>query len=328
MLCVVVVLVVVVVGLTRSVVCLVVGRVRGVSVSAIACKKPYLSAYGPVGCGQCMPCRIRHQRVWVHRNMLELATHKHSAFVTLTYDDDHRPDNWSLDPRDLQLWLKRFRSRVEPLRFRFFAAGEYGEDRIGQSGRPHYHLIVYGFRSCLHGVTRHVEHCCSQCDIVRETWGKGHVALGEVNAASVGYCAGYVVKKMTSKDDRRLDGRFPEFMRSSRRPGIGVPAVSGIADAMLEHQLDVLLEDVPAALRFGSSYAGLGRVIRRKLRVAMGRSADTPESVLTRMRHEHVARMSFVGVDDSYAAGKEEVQQRAAMVTARAAIYSKSEKLK
>jgi len=168
----------------------------------------------PAGCGQCMPCRINRRRLWTHRMMLESYKHAENSFLTLTYDDEHLPARGSLDPSHTQKWLKRFRKAIAPRKVRFYLVGEYGD----QSQRPHYHAALFGVGP--DGIVVNNEYC-SVPDIVSRTWGKGHVMLGSLTSASAQYICGYVTKKMTSKFDPRLNGRYPEFARMSRRPGIG-----------------------------------------------------------------------------------------------------------
>ena len=93
-----------------------------------------------VPCGKCLGCRKAHARQWAIRLVHEAQLHPTSAwFVTLTYDDGSLPDNGSLDPRDLQLFLKKLR-RKHRRKLRYYACGEYGD----ASDRPHYHLVLYG----------------------------------------------------------------------------------------------------------------------------------------------------------------------------------------
>lgn len=91
---------------------------------------------------------------------------------------------------------------------------------------------------------------------------------------------------MTGKDDVRLKGRFPEFCRMSLRPGIGFNALDDVASSLLEHNLEGAIDDVPSVLRHGMRQLPLGRYLRRRLRVLIGRSPDTPEVVLAKMAEE------------------------------------------
>lgn len=250
------------------------------------CRKPFAKGGALFPCGQCLPCRYNRRRIWTHRIMLESLCHGDNAFVTLTIDDDHLvfPDGGllpTLVPSDLTLFLKRFRKAVAPARIRFFAVGEYGD----QSERPHYHLAIFGFPSCRRGNTvrsRATGKCCDVCDLVSDAWGKGLVYLGSLSPHSAGYVAGYVVKKMTAGDDMRLQGRYPEFSRMSRRPGLGAEFMHEVASTLLTHNLEAL-PDVPMALRHGAKELPLGRYLRMKLRKLIGRDEKTPEVVLKEM---------------------------------------------
>lgn len=242
------------------------------------CRKPYTTSGGQVhGCGQCMPCRINRRRIWEHRIGLEAQQYDANAFVTLTYSDDKLPEGLTLRPPDVQAWLKKLRSRVAPSRFRFFLVGEYGDE----SERPHYHAALFGFPACCYGQSRYSERrntCCYWCDLVRDTWGHGHVFLGTLEADSTRYICGYVTKKMTAKDDDRLGGRYPEFMRCSLRPGIGHSSLWEVADVLMRYNLASI--DVPDSLAHGRSKKMLGRYLRSSLRKMVGKDGKAPQETL------------------------------------------------
>lgn len=230
------------------------------------CKKPYMQGVLAFGCGQCNPCRINRRRTWAHRIMLESLTHGDSSFVTLTYDDEFLPEGGSLDPVDPQKWLKRIRKAFHPAKLRYFLVGEYGDNTF----RPHYHCALFGLAPSL-------------TSLVEETWGLGNVMVGTLTVQSAQYIAGYVTKKMTSKEDDRLCGRLPEFSRMSLRPGIGAKAMEDVADVLSSGQgaLNVAaVGDVPMALNHGRNSLPLGRYLRRQLRERLGLSSDTPAASL------------------------------------------------
>lgn len=249
------------------------------------CSSPItVSGLGVVGCGQCIPCRINKRREWVGRLSLEAGLYSDNAFITLTYDDEHLPTlagpqlpgdthRPTLVPKHLQDFLKRFRKAVEPTKVRYYAVGEYGDD----TERPHFHIALFNYPSCLWGQTRPKKSCCVICDLVRDTWGMGNVYLGTLEDSSMNYIAGYVLKKLTSKDDIRLNGRYPEFSRMSLRPGIGADAMHDAASTVLEFNLVESQGDVPSALRHGSRILPLGRYLRRHLRTLSTGSPDAPE---------------------------------------------------
>lgn len=208
--------------------------------------------------------------------MLEAAQYKENCFVTLTYDPEKLPKDLCVWPRELQLFLKKHRKVTE--KFRFFGVGEYGE----VSGLPHYHLALFGHPTCLYTQTRRKRTglCCTICEAVRLSWGKGFVFLGTLEQQSMAYVAGYISKKMTKASDPRLEGRAPEFSRMSLKPGIGYGMMHDLASTLLEYNLHEKLIDVPTTLQHGPTKYPLGRYLRRSLRHLIGRDKKTPQAAL------------------------------------------------
>lgn len=214
--------------------------------------------------------------------MLEAAQYKENAFVTLTYSDDNIPRGNSLDPRDLQKFIKRLR-KSQATKLRYYAVGEYG----GTTGRPHYHLALFNYQSCEYGITRERKgkfSCCAACDSVARTWGLGKVQLGTLEEKSAAYIGGYVSKKYTQAQSET--NRHPEFTRMSLRPGIGLGLMHDVASTLLQHSLEGELIDVPISLRHGTHQWPLGRYLRRKLRTFIGRPANAPKAVLELQKQE------------------------------------------
>jgi len=208
--------------------------------------------------------------------MLESYKHAKNAFVTLTYDKDKLDEKeyWKIDslcPKDLQDFLKRLRRRVSPCPVRFFGCGEYGEE----SGRAHFHLAIFGLGP-------------EDAEQIDAAWGNGFSFTGELTHDSAQYVAGYVTKKMTARDDPRLNGRHPEFARMSLRPGIGAAAVSDLADVLTSGPgCDALADvgDVPHALLLERKSFPLGKYIRGKLREKLNfPDKKTPREALDRWK--------------------------------------------
>ena len=281
----------------------------------------------PVGCGQCMPCRINRRRVWQSRIVLESLCHERSCFVTLTYNEEHFPDGGSVRPRDVQLWVKRFRKRVSPQRVRFFLVGEYGSD----TWRPHYHVMLFGVgMECL--------------PLVEETWRDrekasiGFVHVGECNKDTAGYIAGYTTKKLTRLADPALGGRAPEFARMSSRPGIGADAVLVLAEALSDgfglEELEVT-GDVPMAVKVGGKLKPLGRYLRGKLREEVGFTEEYKEEIVSRFFAEKSSELSdlfLVALSDRSALSAKEAlvnlnRGRVAFLEARSKIFQARSKL-
>lgn len=260
------------------------------------CKKPVLVKGMYYPCGQCIPCRIKRKREWTHRIMLESGLQSDNTFITLTYSDETLPlmnldgtalmsttQVSTLRKSDMQLFLKRFRAAIAPLKIRLVYVGEYGDI----SERPHYHAAIFGYPNCLRGKTRYLvgpnrtqKSCCVHCDLIMRTWGRGHVMLGSLTAESAQYIAGYVTKKMTSSTDSRLRGRAPEFLQPSMRKGIGTDAMWDVASTLMQFDLEKTLTDVPVSLRHGSREMPLGRTLRNKLRSMIGRDEKASQGAI------------------------------------------------
>lgn len=205
--------------------------------------------------------------MWKWRQFLESLEHEENSFVTLTYEPAQEPPGASLEPRDLQLFIKRIRKAISPRKVRFFGVGEYR----GINHGPHYHLSLFGVQgdTVVDGGARPEVFA----QVVERCWPKGFVLVAELNEHTVAYVTGYVTKAMTRSDDRRLnDGQKPEFARMSRRPGIGAAVAGRIAKALAGNADAVA--DVPQHLGVGRQKVPLGRYLKSKAREAMGYSAE------------------------------------------------------
>ena len=171
---------------------------------------PSHDQYLIVPCGQCMACRINHKRMWTGRILLEsMHAPNTSTFLTLTYNDDSVPRNHSLKPMHLTKFIDRCR-KGSLGHFRYFAVGEYGD----KTQRPHYHLAIFNAPP-----ERWAEYFHDKWN--NEEKEVGFTQVGEVTKESASYIAGYCTKKLTSPDDERLEGRYPEFNRMSCHPPLG-----------------------------------------------------------------------------------------------------------
>lgn len=130
-----------------------------------------------VPCGKCVACRIDRAREWATRIVHETGYHDSNVFITLTYDDNNKPLDDSINKSEVQRFIKRLRKGLDK-KIKYYACGEYGE----RFQRPHYHLIVFGL-----GVKdkKYITNC----------WKKGFVYCGTVTYDSARYVADYVQKK-------------------------------------------------------------------------------------------------------------------------------------
>lgn len=197
-----------------------------------------------IPCGHCMSCRLEYSRQWANRCMLELLYYKSAFFVTLTYNENHVPVDYTIDPetgeakpvmtlrkRDLQLFMKRLRKRFGD-NIRFLGCGEYGSTTF----RPHYHLVLFGLDLEDLKTDRQIRGCTYYTsDSLERVWSVnigsnrvpvydniGFCLVSDVTWQTCAYVARYVTKKLKGPAaqwyaDMNME---PPFMLMSRNPGI------------------------------------------------------------------------------------------------------------
>lgn len=181
----------------------------------------YIDMTVQVPCGRCIGCRLEYSRQWAIRCVHEAQLHKHNAFITLTYNDEHLPKDGSLDKTHFQKFLKRLRKELDKqgIKIRYYHCGEYGE----QLERPHYHAIIFGYNfpdRKLFTIRRGVR--LYRSEMLERLWPFGYSTVGDVTFESAAYVARYVLKKMTGDmAEEHYNGKQPEYTTMSRRPGIG-----------------------------------------------------------------------------------------------------------
>lgn len=229
----------------------------------------------PVPCGQCLACRINKRRQWTTRLLLEYAHHDKASFVTLTYSPenlvfasgDYSHPEGVLEKRHVQLFLKSLRKKFSDRRIRFYACGEYGPRH---THRPHYHLILFGVSAdeldkdwfYFAGKSGPVRPNFCRHTPLYDLWKRGIVHVGEVTPDSIAYVAGYVTSKLT----RKGDGRKPEFSLMSRMPGIGLRAVTDLAQQLQKVSESSGQSFAPRKISIDGRYWPLGRYILQVLR--------------------------------------------------------------
>lgn len=178
-----------------------------------------------VPCGRCVGCRLERARNWTIRIMHEAQMHEENCFITLTYKDEHLSygrTQATLNKRDLQLFWKRLRKETNVKGIRYFACGEYGEQRQ----RPHYHACVFGFdfkdKVLLSSKN---DNDLYRSDFLDSVWSNGHCSIGALTAGSAAYVARYILDKKLGKERFYYEekGIEPEFIVMSRggREGSG-----------------------------------------------------------------------------------------------------------
>lgn len=175
-----------------------------------------------VPCQKCVECLIDYSSEWSFRIMNECSLYKENCFITLTYSDNPI----SLNKRDLQLFLKRLRRKLEPLKIRYFACGEYGK----KGKRPHYHIIIFGWipKDLEFFFKDSVGAVIYKSSFLAKIWNKGFISVSHVDVN----VAKYVSKYMQKLNDIPKGCSKP-FLTMSLKPGIGY--------GFLENNIDISL---------------------------------------------------------------------------------------
>lgn len=194
--------------------------------------KRALSDGGPLrsyACGKCINCRLSESQQKALRCMHEVQVSAGpGSFVTLTFNDQHLPADWSLDHNIFQLFMHRLRNYFPP-GIRFAMCGEYGED----NDRPHFHAILFNcffsdrvFFKRIDGIDYYTS------KTLDKAWGNGFSLIGDVTFESAAYVARYNLKKITGPaagaayqfvvpGTGEVVDRMPPYWKTSNRPGIG-----------------------------------------------------------------------------------------------------------
>lgn len=204
--------------------------------------------YMQVSCGKCLICMENKRKEWTTKLMLE---HKYSItshFITLTYDEEHYVDEIP-KIRDLQLFLKRLRKKIEPFKIRYYCVSEHGE----QFGRLHYHALIFNlpaeFQIDIH-------------NLIQEAWGLGYVQVGDVNPATINYCTKYLFKSKLQENEKFISRpesndclQRREIQIMSRKPAIGSGYLTDCVLSSLRHQ-------VKTSIHVNGMCRGLPRSVR------------------------------------------------------------------
>jgi len=154
-----------------------------------------------VPCGRCGGCRLNRAEQWSNRLLWESENYKNSLFCTLTYTTENIPADNSVNKRELQLFFKRLRKKID-FKFKYFACGEYGETH----GRPHYHAVILGLS--------HIEHESA----IKDCWTLGFISVSPFNKSRARYVAGYLLKEVDKTIN--LLGRNKPFALMSKGMGL------------------------------------------------------------------------------------------------------------
>jgi len=266
-----------------------------------------------VPCGHCVSCRIAHAREWATRMMHELEYYEDSSFITLTYDDDHLPEDNSLSKRELQLFFKRFRKLLDH-KIKYYACGEYGEDE----GRAHYHAVIFGYGGIrnlywnpkLKSRKSHTNGAWSS-RLIDKAWPFGFNVVGSVSYDSCRYVADYVGKK--------YNGDFAKSVYGERQVPFQLQS-GGIGRRFALDHADQLEANLGCTIH--GAEVGLPRYYRKVLKI------DTATMAVKALEHEealaeHYGAKGYVGEAEISRPLYEARQQADVNVKARQALFKR-----
>lgn len=230
-----------------------------------------------IPCGHCWACQLNYSAEWATRNMLETLEHDHCYFITLTYDDEHLPileeskikikkdlgDHYEFQEITFEndgtwisgsLWPDHVSKFVNSLRkhferegitgIKYFYCGEYGTQTL----RPHYHMLLYGVPLDLsQNYSYHIDNNFKEHwknPLIDKYWKYGMHDIANVEWSSAAYVSRYCTKKLFTGRENAWEyakiGKEPEFIRMSRRPGIGMSYYNLHKNEIYEHDSMVM----------------------------------------------------------------------------------------
>lgn len=174
-------------------------------------------------CGSCPECNQVKSSHWALRASYEAKTCLHACMITLTYDQWSNksrtaecPVDGSLhvNKRDIQLFIKRLRAKISPVKIKYLCCAEYGS----RTHRAHYHLLIFGYDF----PDRHYYKRSKRGNSIYispellKIWDRGICTVDCVNVrpAVARYCTKYCAKS------RGNDDTFMLFSRNIGRDGL------------------------------------------------------------------------------------------------------------
>jgi hypothetical protein len=206
-----------------------------------------------LNCGRCIGCRLERSRQWAIRCLNEAELYEDNCFITLTYNNDNLPEDKSVHVEDFQKFMKRFRKKYKGFKavqrgekvtfpIRYFHCGEYGE----KLSRPHYHACIFNFDfkdkelwSVRDGINLY------RSNALESLWPFGYSTIGDVTFESAAYVARYITKKITGDQSKdHYQGKNPEYVSMSRRPGIGTDFYKQFGKELYNYDEMIVRKDI------------------------------------------------------------------------------------
>lgn len=195
-----------------------------------------------VPCGKCEICRVEKSKEWSTKAWCEQQMWKNSCFITLTYDNEHIPEDRKLRRSDIQKFWKDLRYHLykqtkkakkvdlteeylnletiyENFEMQFnMESGKLPKRRnkqpirylnCGEYGpatkRPHYHAQIWNFiPTDLRKWKKDKRgYWLYNSKKLSQIWGKGYVVIEEANEKTAGYVARYCTKKYKRTEEEQ-----------------------------------------------------------------------------------------------------------------------------
>jgi hypothetical protein len=172
-------------------------------------------------CGKCDECISKRAIEWATRAKHEISCHKENCFITLTYNDDNRPDY--IVKRDFQLFIKSLRKKYKlENKLRYMVSYEYGS----KTNLPHMHAILFGFNFKNQKILKYNKgNPLFTSKDLESLWDKGFHSIAEANEKTAYYIASYALKGNNKEITNEETGEIEEHrdcMDASKNPAIGL----------------------------------------------------------------------------------------------------------
>jgi len=202
---------------------------------------PSLWNFTSIRCGKCAPGLLHQGAQRSTRLTLERFAHGDSIACCLTYAPSFVPPHGSLRKSDALRFINRLRKRLERREqpeIDYHCIGEYSPAPVF---RPHYHVIVYGYRPP--DAERYSKSRAGnqewRSDELDSLWSKGRVTFQDFTVGAAKYIGGHDGSKLVRSSRRVVDewGEIhqlePEFRSGSRRSAPGRKYVEAYGEQML-----------------------------------------------------------------------------------------------
>lgn len=267
----------------------------------MACKSNFRrminGRYVKIPCKWCMKCRIDRKNEWADRLLFECIG-KDNIFLTLTYDDEHLPPNYSLSKKEIKQYIERYRiarkRAGDNSKWKYYFVGEYGDN----FARPHYHAILTN------------SNCMKEVDRLEKLWGKGQIKATPPNNAAITYVLKYMTKQIHGQQAKEIydeNGLERPFAHASK--GIGKQYILDHIEEMralngywYKGQIRPLPEYYKNLLRIGEQGNPKKKIDKMKIK-GYNQKYEEYIKALAYMEEKHIItnmRNRLIPIDDRY----------------------------